>query len=242
MSAPEEWFRDWFGEAYLSLYPHRNEVEAEAAVELLRERLSPRDGDRILDLACGAGRHLPFLRALGVWTAGLDLSWPLLREASSTGSALVRGDMRRLPFGDGAFDHVASFFTSFGYFAAREEDEAVAAEIRRVLRPGGGFLLDYLNAPHVRRTLVPEDERVVDGRRVRQRRWVEEGTVVKRIEIGPDGEQTEVHHERVRLYDPEELTMLLERRGLETRRRFGDYDGRPHDPAAPRLILVGRAE
>lgn len=243
MSAPEDWFRHWFGETYLSLYPHRDEAEAEAGVRLLGERLAPADGERVLDLACGAGRHLPFLRSLGLWPVGLDLSRPLLRQATRAGPfPLVRGDMRRLPFRSGAFDHLASFFTSFGYFADREQDEAVVAEARRVLRAGGGFLVDYLNAPRVRRTLVPEDEDVVGGRRVRQTRRLEGDTVVKRIEIGGEGgQEPEVHHERVRLYRPDELERLLARGGLRAEARLGGYDGSPLGPDSQRVILVGRA-
>lgn len=243
MSVPEEWFRDWFGETYLALYPHRDRAEARAAVRLVEERIGPRRGAWALDLACGAGRHLAFLRAAGLRPVGLDLSAPLLREARRNGEAtpLVRADMRRIPFASHAFDLLVSFFTSFGYFSTREEDESVAREARRVLRPGGRFLLDYLNAEHVRAGLVAEDEREVGGRRVRQRRWTEGGAVVKRIEVETGAGEPEVHHERVRLYEPEELEALLGRAGLRVGERLGDYDGRPHDVRAPRLILIGEA-
>lgn len=182
---PPDWYRRWFGETYLALYPHRDEEEAETAVRLFRRTADPGEGSLILDLACGAGRHLPHLARGGYRPVGLDLSAPLLREARGRGvHPLVRGDMRRLPFPAGAFDALVNFFTSFGYFESEGEDRRAVAEIARVLRPGGTFLLDYLNASRVRRDLVSEDEGVVGGRRVRQRRWLEGGAVVKRIEIG----------------------------------------------------------
>lgn len=244
MSVSPEWFREWFGEAYLALYPHRDETEARAGVRLLLEVGEPDPAHPVLDLACGAGRHLPALRGAGLHAVGTDLSLPLLREARCrTGTdepALVRGDMRRLPFAARAFGAVANFFTSFGYFATREEDARAVAEIARVLRPGGVYLLDYLNAPRVRDTLVPEEEAELDDRTVRQRRWLEGDAVVKRIEILEPGEAPSVHHERVRLYDPEELESLLREGGLEPRQRFGDYAGSEHAPDSPRLIVVGR--
>ena len=240
-----EWFRDWFGEEYLELYPHRDEQEARRAVSLYLATFRP-PGDPVLDLACGAGRHLRELEASGLPTVGLDLSAVLLGEArrASPEACLVRADMRRLPFRTGAFGGLTSFFTSFGYFGTRDEDRRVAREIRRVLRDGGNFMLDFFNAQRVRDELVPRDERVTDGRRVTQTREIEDDTVVKRIRIREetaDGIRERRFEERVRLYSPEGLQALLEDAALAVRHRYGDYHGGDFDPAAERLILAGVA-
>lgn len=245
MSAPEEWFRDWFGEAYLSLYPHRDEDEARHGVSLYLEEAELAPGARVLDLACGAGRHLERLREAGLDGVGIDLSATLLREAAGRGGpegSLVRADMRALPFDAGAFDGLVNFFTSFGYFQTPEEDDRVLREIRRVLRPGAPFLIDYMNVPWVVERLDPETVGRIRGRPVRQTRWVEGGHVFKRIEIGgAEDDEPQVFHERVRLYPPEDLVALLERRDLVPHARFGGYRGQPFDAEAPRLVLVGRA-
>ena len=245
MSAPAEWFRDWFGDAYIALYPHRDEDEARAGVELFVESGSPAPGARVLDLACGAGRHLQRLRERGYEATGMDLSAVLLREASrrpGVPGSLVRGDMRALPFGDGSFDALVNFFTSFGYFMTAEEDLGVVREVRRVLRPGAPFIMDYLNAGWVLDRLEPETRTRVNGRDIRQTRWIEDNQVFKRIELfDDDGGEPEVYHERVRLYDPSSLESLLLEHGLTPEDRFGGYDGRPFGPETPRLILRGRA-
>ena len=243
----DAWFRRWFGPEYLQLYPHRDREEAERGVRLFVEEAGTEAGDRLLDLGCGSGRHLAAFDARGIEVFGLDLSRPLLeraREATGGRVPLVRADMRRVPLAPGAFDAVSSFFTSFGYFASRREDRRVLSEIRRVLRPGGVYLLDFLNAEQVRSELVPEEERTVEGRTVVQTREIREGHVVKRIEIRPEGrrEAPKVYHERVRLYEPGELTELLEAAGLSVGARFGDYDGSAHADTSPRFIAVGRAE
>ncbi len=240
----EAWYRRWFGEDYLDVYPHRDEAEAARAVELFLSETELGPDDRVLDLACGAGRHLNLLREAGPAAAGLDLSLPLLRRARERDprASVVQGDMRTLPFADAAFKAVVQFFTSFGYFDSRAEDRRVLAEVRRVLRPGGSFLLDFLDAERVRDELVPEDERQRGGRTVRQRRWIEDGTVMKRIEIERDGESSEVYHERVRLYEPEELAAMLSGAGLAPRCRFGDYDGSGFRRGeSPRLLILGVA-
>jgi SAM-dependent methyltransferase len=244
MSAPAEWFRDWFGDAYLSLYPHRDEDEAEAGVDLFVRSGEPAPGGRILDLACGAGRHLQRLRARGFEATGMDLSALLLSEGArrpDVHGALVRGDMRALPFADGSFDALVNFFTSFGYFLTPDEDLGVISEIRRVLRPGAPFIMDYLNAPWVIDRLEPETLSEINGRRVRQVRWVEDGQVFKRIELLDGDRDPEIYHERVRLYDPPALEQTLAERGLVAEERFGGYDGTAFTSESPRFILRGRA-
>lgn len=243
--AERAWFRRWFGPEYLALYPHRDREEAEQGVRLFLEAADPPPGTRLLDVGCGPGRHLAAFRERGLDPVGLDLSRALLeraRETTGGGIPLVRGDMRRLPLDAGSFEAVTSFFTSFGYFASREEDRGTLEEMRRVLRPGGAFLLDFLNAEQVRRELVPEEEDVVDGRTVRQTREIRDGCVVKRIEIEAEGDGSpSVFHERVRLYEPDELSEMLEEASLSVQASFGDYAAGGHDGSSPRFIVVGRA-
>jgi SAM-dependent methyltransferase len=240
------WFRRWFGEDYLQLYTHRNEGEADQAVALLLDRIDLSPDAAILDLACGPGRHLRALEARGFHPVGLDLSAPLLRRARrrAPGCRVLRGDMRRLPLRGGSLHLVTSFFTSFGYFETEEEDRRVLAEIRRVLRPDGHFLLDFLNADAVRASLTPEDTREVAGKTVVQARRLVEGgrRVEKEILIHAPGEPTPKRfRERVRLYGAGELETLLRAEGLEPRETMGDYQGGPPGPEAPRVIVLAGA-
>lgn len=240
------WYRRWFGEAYLELYPHRDEEEAGHAVQLLLDHGQLGPGASVLDLACGAGRHLRSLREHGLHALGLDLSSPLLLRAKALApeERLVRADMRVLPFASDRFSAVTSFFTSFGYFASDDDDRQVLSEIRRVLRRGGCLLLDFLNADRVRETLTARDEREVDGRRVvQERRLVDGGRAVEktiRIERG-GGREPELFQERVRLYPPGELSALLIGSGLTPDRWFGDYQGRALSDSAPRVIALAHA-
>jgi len=111
-----EWFEEWFGEEYLQLYPHRDDAEAARAVELLVEATGLQPHWRVLDVACGAGRHARAFRAAGARCVGVDLSAPLLRIARGvTDAFLVRADMRALPIRAGSMDLTVNLFTSFGY-------------------------------------------------------------------------------------------------------------------------------
>lgn len=239
--APEdEWFRDWFGEEYLDLYPHRDAAEAREAVDLFLAATHPPEG-LVLDLACGAGRHVRELERRGISVVGLDLSRVLLGEArgSMPDAGLVRADMRRLPLPDGSVAGVASFFTSFGYFRDPADDRRVLSEIRRVMRPEGRWLLDFIHAARVRRELVPRDERQVGDTTVTQTRAIEHDAVVKKISIRAPGAEAREFEERVRLYDECDLAGLLQTAGLVPTSRFGDYAGGPFGADSDRLILVG---
>lgn len=235
-----EWFEQWFGEEYLRLYPHRDEEDAEAAVELV-DRVVPLRGRDVLDLACGPGRHASQARRRGACVVGLDLSLPLLSLARSRTNGevpLVRADMRHLPFAAATFDVIVNLFTSFGYFADDAQHAAVIAAARTLLRPGGHFVLDYLNDAVVRTTLIPHEARTVGSQHVAiERRISPDGRhVLKEMRLVDDGR---AFTERVRLFTNAELIALLEDAGLEIRHRYGDYDGSPLKPSAPRCILIG---
>ena len=103
-------------------------------------------GWRVLDVACGAGRHARAFEAAGARCVGLDLSMALLRVARGvTGAPLVRADMRALPIRPGSMDLTVNLFTSFGYFERDAEHTAALHEMVATLRPRGWFVIDFLN-------------------------------------------------------------------------------------------------
>jgi SAM-dependent methyltransferase len=234
-----EWFERWFGEEYITLYPHRNAAEAETVVSLIEATIHPVSVTRVLDLACGAGRHS---RALCKrwWTTGLDLSEVLLRLAKREGvpAALVRGDMRVLPFRDSSFDLVVNLFTSFGYFADDESHLHVVREVSRITRSGGNFVLDFLNTAQLKNALVPYDERRIGDQIVEQRREISEDGryVIKRICLRGTGQE---FTERVRLFDPGDLSAMMVAAGFTVTASLGGYDGASLTPTSPRVMLFG---
>jgi ubiquinone/menaquinone biosynthesis C-methylase UbiE len=236
------WWESWFGEEYLDLYPHR---DAEAARREAAFALAQLHGVRspLLDLCCGSGLHsVPFAEA-GVPPVGLDYSAPLLDVARQRHPqlGLVRGDMRALPFPDGAFAAVVNFFTSFGYFLRESENLAVVAEIERVLRRGGAFLCDTFARDWVLERLVAEERRCCGEKEYTIRRFwnPESQRIEKEIEVRREG-STSIFRESVRAYGTEELVELFCRAGLPVEATWGDFDGSPAGPSSPRLIVLAR--
>ena len=235
----KDWYEEWFGEEYLALYPHRDDEEAREVASLIASRFDVPAGAPALDLACGSGRHQ---RALAErwWTVGLDLSRLLLHVARSEdqNAALVRADMRQLPFAEGSFSLVTNLFTSFGYFRDDAQHVRVVAEVARVTRRGGWFVLDYLNAPHVRESLIAFDRHTHGSRVVEQTREISvDGRFVRKTLTVSDEDREFV--ERVRLFEPKELRAMLERGGFDVDEILGAYDGRPLDDDSPRAIVIG---
>ncbi len=105
----------------------------------------------VLDLNCGSGRHAVPLYNAGYDMMGLDVSPRLLRiakvKAVEEGAdlALVRADMRFLPFRHGVFAGIISLDSSLGYLPSADEDQRSINEVARTLAGTGIFLLDVFN-------------------------------------------------------------------------------------------------
>jgi SAM-dependent methyltransferase len=107
------------------------------------QRLHPKPGQKILDIATGTGWSARNAAAMGAEVTGVDISAGLLQAAEDL-SAHVRpsityrlADAERLPFADACFDGVIS---TFGVMFAADQAKA-AAEVGRVCKPGGRLSL-----------------------------------------------------------------------------------------------------
>ena len=245
------WYTTAFDRVWLRLHPRRDDAEARTFAPTIVKLLGLKVGERVLDVACGAGRYCRALAARGLKVTGVDLSNDLLEEARARSPNLpgmplyLRWDARALPFRE-QFEGAVSLFTSLGYFESRQDDLLVLKGVQHALVPGGRFLLDYLNPASVRATLVAEEREEVPGLTAVVRRWVEEGAasgphVVKSVEAHHTGTNLveAAYEERVRLYEPEEIDALLREAGLEpVGDRLGDLDGTPFTPQAQRQVRV----
>lgn len=231
------WYQEWFGAEYLELYSHRDEHEARQQVAFFREQCGLVHGP-VLDLACGMGRHMIELQALGYHAVGCDLSFTLLRTGMDEYGAMpiARADMRHLPFCDGVFAGLVNFFTSFGYFASEEENFQVVREMSRVLEHDAVFLFDYLNVHRELEKLVERETRTTPLGEVLIERWYDRSdrSINKRMTIGQKR-----YLERVRGYDLDEISAMFSACNLQIRSAFGDFDGTSFDRSSPRLILTG---
>jgi ubiquinone/menaquinone biosynthesis C-methylase UbiE len=244
MTQRDPWYVDAFRGEYLTVYPHRDLVTARVEARWLMERGV---GGRLLDMACGYGRHVLAFREQGVDAYGMDLSMDLLRRARELptpemiDTRLVRGDVRCVPFQRNTFDAVVVLFSSFGYFG-EDGDRAMLGEIARVLKLNGVVVLDLMNPERVRASLVPHSRSERDGLLIDEKRIVrDDGKIVeKSVRITEKNGMVRSWRESVRMYDVEEMRMLLAGRGLWLEAVDGGFKDEPLGPDAPRQILRAR--
>jgi ubiquinone/menaquinone biosynthesis C-methylase UbiE len=242
-----DWYREAFAEDYLWLYRHRSEKEAIAQVKKAISVLPFVAGQRVLDVACGSGRHMLAFARQGAQVTGLDLSKTLVAEArkrfaeEGLEAVIRRGDMRDLTYRN-KFDGATMWFTSLGYFPTQAEDQTVIDGLSRALKSGGWWWIDLPNPAYLVSRLVPQSEsvrigpngraHVVETRRLIGRR------VEKHIEIH-DKAGKRSYVESVRLYRPEQFGAVIRKAGLTTDGILGDYDARALTSNAPRQIWFG---
>lgn len=225
------WYKHWFGTPwYALLYGHRDENEARKWVEALLDRWALPKGSAVLDMACGRGRHARWFASAGMKVTGIDISAESITAAKAAvpeAEFHVR-DMRE-PFATGRFDAACCLFTSLGYFDDMEDDRKVFAAAVRALRPGGKFVVDFMNSPLVIAQLVPEENIIRNGVDFHIKRNVEDGKIVKRITVRSEGEEYQFE-ENVQALMPEQLTDLAEKAGLELMEITDGPQIQPFDP------------
>ncbi len=247
-TADSDWFEDFFDEDYLRFAADRYPPEATAAeVEFLVEALALEPGTRVLDLACGHGRHSVELARRGCLVIGVDLSEPSLELAAARAAEagvevrFERADMRRIRF-EREFDAVINMFTAFGYFAEEADNRLVLERVAAALAPGGAFLLETINPVAVFPRFeargwhelsdgtVMLEERAYDTARGRfETTWT--------FTSGPDRRQHRFSH---RAYTAPELTEMAAGAGLEVERLWGGLDGSELEKDSRRIVMLAR--
>ncbi|MBT2383463.1 DUF4178 domain-containing protein [Streptomyces sp. ISL-11] len=253
------WWAEFFGDIYTDSDIEQQDPGLTRDMVACVTRLVPPAGrPRLLDLACGTGRHAVPLAGAGYRVTGADLSADYLGQARRRAEAagrdvtFVRADMRDLSaFPDGCFDAVTNLHTSFGFFHDAAEDQRVLQEVRRVLAPGGRFLIDVVNRDaFLRQTSevfgVPEDQYVIrnfddsTGRTFLHEEVFDPLTSRIRWTVTEPttGRSSTADY---RVFSAHELLAMLRAAGLRVETVHGDYDGSPFTVHAPSIVCLASA-
>ncbi len=250
VEVPADWYRSGFPPITAAMpWADRTEAEVDRAIVMLR----PEGGERVLDLACGIGRHSLELTRRGFEVVGVDISPELLEMAATSAREqsleieFVEADLRELDFRD-EFDLVLSLNDgAVGYFETDAENYRTFEVVSQALRGGGGHLVQLPNVLHAEANL-PQKSWIVgestlelsDHRWNAQERYIEGSTVP--IRLGEVFEKYEPIPFRQRLYTAEELAELYESVGMRLANTFAG-SGKPRKPKPSQfeIFVEGRA-
>jgi SAM-dependent methyltransferase len=246
MTPEHDWPVTFFDDDYLRIYRTSFTPEKTAAeVEFIASGLGLPAGAKVLDLACGLGRHAIGMAQRGYRVTGVDFNPRYLEIAAEHAKAAgatvgwIRSDMRSLPFA-GEFDGVYSFFTSFGYFSD-EENEEVLGRIARSLKPRGMLLLDLANRDWIlthprQRTWDQRD----DGTLVMEETSFDLATsrVTSRLTLIADTGPRVIKEFDLRTYGSAELSALLRRQAFDVRSVWGGADRSEYTVESRRLVIL----
>ena len=241
MSQPEEWFSTWFDSPYYHiLYSNRDAREAQIFLDNLLDHLHPKPDARILDLACGKGRHAIYLNQKGYHVTGIDLSpqsIAIAKESENERLHFAVHDMREV-FRPNEFDFVLNLFTSYGYFASETENVVALKAIAESVKPGGKLVIDFLNAEKVVANLVREECKTIEGVTFHITRHMEGKLIVKTIDFEAEGKRYHFQ-EKVWALTEEDFREYFKMTGLRLHECFGNYKLEPYDAkTSDRLIFI----
>ncbi|TRW24351.1 class I SAM-dependent methyltransferase [Flavobacterium zepuense] len=234
------WFASWFDTPYYHiLYKDRDYEEAQLFMDNLTNYLNLSEDAKILDLACGKGRHSIYLNQLGYDVTGADLSENSITAASKHANDTLHFEVHdmREPF-EQKFDAIFNLFTSFGYFEQDSDNIVTLKAICESLSEYGFGVIDFMNVKHTIDNLVPKEVKTVDGIEFHIKRFYIDNHIIKEIDFEDKGEK---YHfvEKVKALTLEDFEAMMEEAGIYLLDTFGDYKLRKfYKNESPRLIMI----
>ncbi|WP_025740165.1 class I SAM-dependent methyltransferase [Aquimarina pacifica] len=234
------WYASWFDTPYYHvLYKDRDHTEAKAFMDTLTNYLSLQSDEKILDLACGKGRHSIYLNTLGYNVTGVDLSKNSIEYASQFENETLKFEVHDMckPYSE-KFSAVFNLFTSFGYFDSEEDNLNTIKAIKSDLNEKGVGVIDFMNVEYVINTLVPEETKIVDNITFNIKRYHKEGYIIKEIRFR-DNDEDFFFTERVKSITLNDFQNYFSKANIDLLDIFGDYQLKKFNVKnSPRLILI----
>lgn len=237
----KQWFKSWFNSKYYHiLYKERDDAEARYFLDKLLAHLQPAASDRVLDIACGKGRHSIYLNEKGFEVTGIDLSFQSIQYAQQFENAKLQfmvHDMRKLFFIN-YFDLALNLFTSFGYFNSINEHVSALKSFRKSLKPGGRLVIDFFNTHRVLSGLKAYEEKTIQHITFKINKEVKQGCIIKNIVFNDAGHTFEFE-EKVQGFYFKDFEKMLKLAGMKIDQHFGNYALEAfNEEESERLILI----
>jgi len=235
------WFANWFDSPYYhTLYKNRDEREAQVFIDNLIHYLQIPKGSKLIDIACGKGRHAKYFNQKGMDVVGVDLSPNSINTAKkgeNKNLQFLAHDMRE-NYKEDTFDIVTNLFTSFGYFEDNKDEQKAINAMASNLRKEGLLIIDFMNAKKVIANLVLNEQKTIDGIQFDITRKVKDGYILKDIRI-TDEKKEQQFQEKVKAITLADYSEFITNAGLKIIDIFGNYKLNDFDEEiSDRLILI----
>ena len=235
------WFEHWFDSPYYhTLYKNRDEKEAQAFIDNLVQHLQITKGSKLIDIACGKGRHATYFNSLGLDVVGVDLSPNSIASATKNANATLQfsvHDMREV-YQENSFDVVTNLFTSFGYFEENTDEQKAINAMASNLKSEGVLIIDFMNVKKVIANLVASEQKTINGITFDIIRKIEAGYIIKDIQI-TDGAIKQHFQEKVKAITLANYSEFITNVELKIIDIFGNYKLEDFNAiTSDRLILI----
>ena len=235
------WFANWFDSPYYhTLYKNRDEKEAQVFIDNLIAYLQIPKGSKLIDIACGKGRHAKYFNKKGMDVVGVDLSQNNINTAKKDENKNLQfsvHDMRE-NYQENAFDVVTNLFTSFGYFENNKDEQKAINAMANNLKKDGILIIDFMNAKKVIANLVLNEQKTINNIQFDITRQVKDGFILKDIRI-TDGKEQQQFQEKVKAITLADYSEFITNAGLKIIDIFGNYKLDNFDEEiSDRLILI----
>jgi len=199
--------------------------------------------DKLLDLACGHGRHSIGMSELGLSVSGIDMNTDFIRIAKETATKknltinIVEGDILEMEY-TAEFDSIILLYNSFGFFN-RTDGVALMKLISKALKVGGKFLLDVKNKENFTKEIESSHTTKKGNDAMIDRISYDplEGIVINHRTYIKEGESYDTPFS-MQLYSFKELKDLAHQNNLSIVKKFGSWMGEGWSRDARRIMLM----
>jgi len=232
-------YNKWFDSPYYHiLYENRDHIEAKNFIEKIINYLKLDKGSKILDAACGNGRHSIEIEKLGYKVLGIDLSKNSIKKAKKNENKNLNFLIHdiSIPF-ESEFDAVFNLFTSFGYHTKKKDLDVLYA-IEKNLKNGGIGVIDFFNINKVKKNLIENEIIIKRNIKFKITRKIHKDYVKKSISFY-DKKKEYNFNEKVNNLSLDNFINYLSKMNLKIQQVFGDYNLNPfNSKKSSRLIIV----
>lgn len=246
-----EWWKNISSRIHMEMVSGRVERgDTQQALAFIERNIPLAKSWKILDVACGHGRHTSELRKQGYNTYGLDYTEGLLSVAQeqTPENIWIRGNMLELPVKPESIDLVLLMWQILGYFNSEKENQEVLNQVANSLKPGGYMVTELVNSLWEATDMASKGATAKDGK---THFTQEDDDYIHQSSFDPlafrtSGVTTSKKDPSskmeidMRLYTYPEIRTMLQNCGIQIVGAFGSFEDDPLSIQSKYSIIIGQ--